>query len=66
MSSAILRFLRVVLAQAIVVAPDFINWLAGTALPVLPAPWNVLVGAALNALGKLAREKNSKWVWSPI
>jgi hypothetical protein len=66
MGSAILRFLRVVVAQGLAAAPDLINWIAGTALPVIPAPWNIYVGALLNALGKAARDRNSKWSWSPI
>lgn len=68
------RLLRGLLAQALAIAPDAINWIAGTALPVIPPPWNVLVGVLLNAGGKALRlyggkdplTEKGKWTWIPV
>lgn len=59
------RFFRVVAGQLVQFAPDLINWVAGTALPAIPPPWGMLLGALLNGLGKLARQKTD-WKWVPV
>lgn len=59
------RFFRVVAGQLVQFAPEAINWIAGTALPAIPPPWGLLVGAALNALGKYVRQEKN-WTWVPV
>lgn len=70
------RLLRGLVAQAITLAPDVINWIAGSALPVIPPPWNVILGLVLNTVGKGLRDYGPqattptgvkpKWSWVPV
>ena len=62
----LLRAVRVGVAQILPLLPDLINWVAGTALPVIPPPWNIVVGALLNGIGKAVRDRNQGWVWVPV
>jgi hypothetical protein len=70
------RLLRGLIGQAFFLAPDVINWIAGTALPVIPPPWNVILGLILNTVGKGLRDYGPqaktpdgvkpKYSWVPV
>ena len=66
MKSALFRIIRVITGQAAAFLPDLINAVAGTALPVIPPPYNFIIGAVLNGMAKALRDRNARWTWIPV
>jgi hypothetical protein len=60
------RLGRGLAAQALVFLPDAINVIAPELVPTIPAPWGVMVGLTLNAIGSALRRKDADWKWVPI